>query len=116
MALAVFEGATLFLLYLAESFQSQGGGIGGFFSMTLPPDEAWNLMYYSNMIIVILSSFFVSKVVRGKVKYYADYFLLFMLMHVFLLGLAPLYFMPGYKLAGFHVGLPFSFPSKPSLP
>ncbi len=95
MALAVFEGATLFLLYLTKSFQSLQTGGESVIGSAIPAEEAWSLIYYMNMIIVILSSLFVSKVVRGKIKYYSDYFLLFMLVHLLLLGIAPVYILLG---------------------
>ncbi len=95
MALAVFEGATLFLLYLTKSFQSLQTGGESVIGSAMPAEEAWSLIYYMNMIIVILSSLFVSKVVRGKIKYYSDYFLLFMLVHLLLLGIAPVYILLG---------------------
>ncbi len=97
LALIVFEGATLFLLYLSYNFQQGGLGaaLGGFLSASLPIDRAWVLSFYSNMVIVVFSSLFVSKVVRGSLRFYGDYLLVFLMAHILLLGIAPLFVIFG---------------------
>ncbi len=93
MAIAVFEGATLFLLYLIKSFQQiqQAGMTTGFLLTQMNVSETWALVFYMNLLIVILSSIFTSKVVRGKVKYYGDYLVIFTLIHMLIMAIAPLY-------------------------
>lgn len=93
LALIVFEGATLFLLYLSYNFQQVGLGAGvtGFLAAGMPIERAWVLSFYANLVIVVFSSLFVSKVVRGSIKYYGDYLLVFLLAHLLLLGIAPVY-------------------------
>lgn len=92
LAISVFEGATLFLLYLTAKFQA--GGLGeemtGFISLTLSVDYAWILVYYINLVVVLLSSLFVSKVVRGSIKFYSDYLVIFIFIHLLITGILPL--------------------------
>jgi type II secretory pathway component PulF len=92
MAIAVFEGATLFLLYLIKNFQQiSQAGMTGFIVSQMGLTQTWALVFYMNLLIVLLSSIFTSKVVRGKIKYYSDYFVIFASLHLIIMGIAPVY-------------------------
>ncbi len=94
MAIGVFEGATLFLLYLIKNFETiSQEGMSGFITSQLSFTEAWTLVYYMNIIVVVLSSIFTSKVVRGKIKFYSDYLIAFMILHLIILGILPIYML-----------------------
>jgi len=104
MALVVFEGATLFLLYLSYNFQQEGLGATGILTASIPVERAWILSFYGNLVVVMFSSLFVSKVVRGTIKFYADYLLVFLIVHLVLMGIAPVYMVFPAQLGLLQIG------------
>ncbi|MEM4035571.1 MAG: hypothetical protein QXU97_03020 [Fervidicoccaceae archaeon] len=89
MAVLIFEGACVLMLYISQRIYAGGAGLG-LLTPPIEPKIMWIYMYIGNMLISLFASLFISKIVRGKIKYYSDHFLLLLVLHHVIAGYVPL--------------------------
>lgn len=92
VSIAVFDASGVFLLYLIKIFSSLNTK-GGFLAIQISFPTACFYIYVMGMIVVLFTSLFISKITREKVKFYADYLIVLLLVHLVVLGIVPIIFI-----------------------
>ncbi|NAY89871.1 MAG: hypothetical protein GU347_04065 [Desulfurococcales archaeon] len=89
ISMGIFEVGGVFLLYLSGSMATAAQGSIEIFSVNYA--QTWLFLYSTGILLSIFSSLFSAKVIRGRIKLYADYLEVFLTINYIIMGIIPLF-------------------------
>lgn len=89
ISIGIFEVGGVFLLYLSGSMATAAQGSIEIFSVNYA--QTWLFLYSTGILLSIFSSLFSAKVIRGRIKLYADYLEVFLTINYIIMGIIPLF-------------------------